>query len=333
MGSWEIVEKRGSEDIAVVYLLRSRMDDGVFIECVESLDPPVPPEEKWVITLSSQKGCPAGCSFCDASFYYRGNLSEAELLDQLRVIVDRHGGDGRLDSEKIKLHLARMGEPSFNDNVPGFLEEVKSRYPGVRFVPAIATIGPAGREEWFERLKRLKDEYFGEGFFQLQFSLNTTDERYRNKMMPAKKMTFREISLLGDRWVVNRDRKVTLNFALHADAPFDAGRIAGSFSPSSFLVKLTPMNPTQAASASGMESDIGFDGSVSERVLGEIGRLERAGFEVIVSIGSMEEILTGSNCGQLAFARGGHETRDGGRRVIIGDGGASGEKSSDDSRI
>lgn len=333
MCPWEIVEKKGSEDIAVVYLLRSKSEDGVFIECVESLDPPIPPQDKWVITLSSQKGCPAKCSFCDASFYYRGNLSEPELLAQLNVIVDRHGGDGRLGSKKIKLHLARMGEPSFNDNIPGFLEEVKNRYPGAGFVPAIATIGPSGRDEWFGMLKRLKDEYFTGGAFQLQFSLNTTDERYRDKMMPARKMRFEEINILGDRWVVEGDRKVTLNFALHEGAPFDAGKIVSSFNPESFLVKLTPMNPTRAASASGMESDIRFDGSVSERVLREIGRLERAGFRVIVSIGSLEEIRTGSNCGQLAFARGADLMADGSGGVIMDRGGVYGEKSPDDSRI
>lgn len=303
MNPWEIVEKKGSEDIAVVYLLRSRQDPDVFVECVESLDPPTPPEDKWVITLSSQKGCPAKCVFCDASFYFKGSLSEEELLGQLELILDRHRDDGRMESRKIKLHLARMGEPSFNDSIPGFLEEIRERYTETPFIPTIATIGPAGREEWFWKLKALKDDYFGGGFFQLQFSMNTTDERFRDGLMPAKKMPFGKISSFGKDWVLPGDRKVTLNYALFAEAPFRAENIISLFDPSSFLVKLTPMNPTEASSAKGMESDIRFDGSVSERVLEEKEKLERAGFEVIVSIGSLEEIRTGSNCGQLAFAR------------------------------
>lgn len=330
MGPWEIVERKGSEEIAVVYLLRSRQDPEVFVECVESLDPPTPPEEKWVVTLSSQKGCPAKCVFCDASFYYKGNLSEEELLGQLESILNGHRDDDRMKSRKIKLHLARMGEPSFNDNIPGFLEEVKERYPEVPFIPAIATIGPSGREEWFGKLRSLKDEYFGGGFFQLQFSMNTTDEDFRDGIMPVRKMTFRQISSFGKGWVLPGDRKVTLNYALFSDAPFRAENIISLFDPSNFLVKLTPMNPTAASSTKGMASDINFDGTVSERVLGEKGKLERAGFEVIVSIGSLEEIRTGSNCGQLAFARLAKERREQG---IISPGGSDDEKSFDDRRF
>jgi len=323
MNRWEIVEKKGSEEVAVVYLLRSAREKGVFIECVESLDPPKPPEEKWVMTLSSQKGCPAGCVFCDASYYYGGSLAKEDLAAQLDIMTGRHLDDGRMRSKKIKLHFARMGEPAFNDAILDFLPELSARYGNASFIPTIATVGPAGRGRWFARLREIKDLYFGGGNFQLQFSMNTTDEAHRDRIMPVRKISFAEIAGLGKRWFRKGDRKVTLNYALFKESPFDAGSIAALFDPGLFLVKITPMNPTTRAESLGMESDMDFAGGVSQRVKDAKARLESGGFDVILSAGSIEEIMTGSNCGQLAFARRIME-KEGSSGGIMNHGGADG---------
>lgn len=299
---FEIIEKKGKEGVAFVYLLKSKTEKGVYIECVESLDPPTPPEEKRAITLSSQKGCPCGCVFCDAGFYHKGNLSKEELRYELDTILSAHKNDGFLKSKKIKLHFARMGEPSFNDDILEFLREIHGDFKDVSFIPAIATLGPKGRDEWFEKLMNIKDDIFGGGRFQLQFSMNTTDEAFRDTIMPIKKIPFKEIAAFGQRWFKQGDRKITLNFAPFEDAPFDAGAIIPLFPPDSFLVKLTPLNPTISAFSRKMKSDIGFDNRVSGRIRVEWEKLEAAGFRVILSVGSHEEIETGSNCGQMAFA-------------------------------
>ncbi len=300
MKHFELIEKKGCKEVAFVYLLKSKKDENALIECVESLDPPLPPEEKWVITLSSQKGCKVGCLFCDASYYFKGNLSVDELCDELNLILEGHKNDGYLRSKKIKLHLARMGEPSLNNAVLDFLEKVGVDFKeDINFVPSIATIAPIGREKWFSRLKEIKDNYFSNGKFQLQFSLNTTNEGQRDHFMPVKKISFSEISAFADFWFKRDDRLITLNFALSNESEFDSNKIIKQFSKEKFLIKITPLNPGLRERR--FTSLLDYTGSIPPKLKREIDLLKSYGFKVIISIGSRKEIEIGSNCGQIAF--------------------------------
>ena len=299
---WEVIKKIGQENVAWVYLLGSKLEKGVFIECVDAYDPRYSARQKWVVILSSQKGCPVKCRFCDASFYFRGNLSSEEILEQLDIVLEPHkNGDDCLHSEKIKLHFARMGEPALNPAVLEVLREIPSIYPGINFIPTVATVAPSGMEKWFEELIDIKNTYYSGGRFQLQFSVNSTDEDFRNYLMPVKKWSAQRISQYGYNYFRPGDRKVTLNYALSEDTPFEAEKISGTFDPEVFLVKITPVNPTYQAARAGLQTDLKFDGSYSEKLARELDKLQSRGYEVIISIGSLEEIKVGSNCGQLAF--------------------------------
>ncbi len=299
---WKIIGKRGKDGVAWIYLLSSNREEGVLIECVDALDPRYSARDKWVIILSSQKGCPVKCQFCDAAFYFKGNLNQEELLEQLDVVMAPHlKGDDCLNSKKVKLHFARMGEPAMNPAVLGVLADIPFIYPGVNFIPTIATIAPAGNEKWFQELIDLKNQLYSGGRFQLQFSLNSTDENYRDRIMPVRKWTAREISNYGSKYYMDGDRKITLNYALALETPFDARRLIETFDPSVFLIKITPVNPTEGATRGNFTTALKFDGSYPESLGREINKLEEAGFEVIISIGSLEEVAVGSNCGQLAF--------------------------------
>lgn len=304
MKYWKVVNRVGKENVAWVYLLSSKEDEKVIIECVEAFDPRYPAKKKWVIILSSQKGCPVRCRFCDASFYYAGNLNKEELLEQLEIVLAPHKrGDDCLHSEKIKLHFARMGDPAFNDAVLELLEELPAIYSKLAFIPTVATIAPEKRDYWFERLKMIKDRHYDHGRFQLQFSMNSTDKNYRDWMMPFKKWSFEKIRDYGQKFYNLGDRKITLNYALAEDTPFEADPIMELFDSQIFLVKITPLNPTSRVQQAGMKTALRFDGSYPERIDAEIDKLERCGFEVILSIGSLDEIEVSSNCGQIAWSR------------------------------
>lgn len=300
---WEIIGKKGKDGVAWIYLLASKREDGVLIECVDALDPRYSAKDKWVIILSSQKGCPVKCLFCDAAFYFRGNLNQEELLEQLNTVMVPHlAGDDCLNSKKVKLHFARMGEPAMNPAVLAVLADIPFIYPGVNFIPTIATVAPAGSENWFQELISLKNRLYSDGRFQIQFSMNSTDENFRDRIMPIKKWKAREISLFGQKYYRNGDRKITLNYALALETPFEARRIIETFDPAVFLIKITPLNPTAGATRGGLATALNFDGSYPESLGEEMERLKAAGFEIIISIGSLEEVAVGSNCGQLAFA-------------------------------
>jgi 23S rRNA (adenine2503-C2)-methyltransferase len=53
-----IIASTGDEQIAVVYIVE--LSEEKLVECVESLQPPLPREEKWVLLVSTMYGCPVG---------------------------------------------------------------------------------------------------------------------------------------------------------------------------------------------------------------------------------------------------------------------------------
>ena len=282
----------GSDEIAKVYIAEA--EGGRHVEFVESVEPPLPREEKWVLIVSTLFGCPGGCRFCDAGGSYGGKLSEDEILFQTDYMIERRYPDRRVPAAKFKVQLARMGEPALNDAVLDVLEELPSRYEAPGLMPALSTIAPAGREAFFDRLLDIGRNIY-KGRFQLQFSLHTTDTGRRDWLMPPKKWDFGEIARYGEDFVLDGCRKITLNFALAEGMPLDAAILFSHFDPEKFLVKLTPVNPTCEADRSGVRSSI-IGGIEPESVTAP---LREAGYEVLVSIGELEENHIGSNCGQF----------------------------------
>ena len=48
-------------------------------------------EDKLVVTVSSQKGCPMKCNFCDCpKLGFHGNVSKAELISEITTGVALH---------------------------------------------------------------------------------------------------------------------------------------------------------------------------------------------------------------------------------------------------
>ena len=103
----QIVAKAGREDIAVVYLAET--NSGKLIEFVESLQPPLPREEKWILTLSTLYGCPVNYLFCDAGSFYQGKLSQEEILSQINFLVRKRFPDGKIPVKKIQDSVCQDG--------------------------------------------------------------------------------------------------------------------------------------------------------------------------------------------------------------------------------
>jgi 23S rRNA (adenine2503-C2)-methyltransferase len=281
----------GNEKIAKVYLAEA--SGGRHVEFVESVEPPIPRDRKWVLIVSTLFGCPGGCRHCDAGGSYSGKLSAGQMLFQTDYMVDGRYPGRKVPAVKFKVQFARMGEPAFNDAVLDVLEELPRRYDAPGLMPAVSTIAPRGAEGFFERLMAIKRKVYG-GRFQLQFSVHTTDSEMRDWLMPPRKWDLGEIARYGERFHERGDRKITLNFALAEGMPVDARLLREHFDPDVFLVKITPVNPTYSARSSGIVSRIGS----GRWECGVIDELEKSGFEVLLSIGELEENLIGSNCGQ-----------------------------------
>jgi 23S rRNA (adenine2503-C2)-methyltransferase len=299
----------GRDDIATVYLAEFAPQRA--IEFVESIQPPIPRHEKWILMVSTLFGCPVGCQICDAGGAYLGKLNKEEILIQIDYLVNKHYPNGIIPSKKFKIQFARMGEPAYNPAVIDVLEALPSRYNAPGLMPSLSTIAPHGTDRFFKRLKDVKDRFYSNGKFQFQYSIHTTDEKLRDQLIPVKKWNFSQMAEYGRIFRRPGDRKITLNFALAAGSSLDPQVLLKYFDPLDYLIKITPINPTYQVHKHGLDSHI--DPVLPEDDGGLAASIESYGYEVIISIGEVEENLIGSNCGQyvLHYLRTGAKLEDG----------------------
>ncbi len=292
----EILYRQGDENVAEAYL--AKFDgDNEYVEFVDSLGSAESRKDKWVIIISSMFGCPVKCKFCDGGHFYEGPLTKEQMMEQVDYAVRNRAPSGVIDSDKFKVQFARIGEPSLNDAVIDTITEIRERYEPKTYMPCISTVAPAGREGWFDAVADLNNDIF-KGEFQLQFSVHSTDEEYRDFLIPTKKMSLEEISEYGERYY-SGGRKVTLNFALDGKAPIDVEKLSDTFDKRYFAVKITPLNPTRQAEKNKLINVFSEDETGRYPVINE---LEEEGFDVYLSIGDLRENEIKSNCGQVLLA-------------------------------
>ncbi len=284
----------GNEGIAVVYIVET--SSGNLVECVESVQPPLPRQKKWVLLVSTMFGCPIGCLMCDAGGYYHGKPTKEEIMAQIDFLVSKRFPDGNIPCEQFKIQFARMGEPALNMEVIEVLRELPKRYHAPGLMPSVSTVAPAGCERFFEQLLEVKQEHYPGGRFQFQVSLHTSDAVLRDRFIPVKKLSYAQIAAYGERFYAAGDRKITLNFALARAMPVDPRILVQFFDPEKFLIKITPLNPTYRARENELVSYV--DPLDSQHKYEIAQALESAGYQVIISIGQAEENYIGSNCGQ-----------------------------------
>jgi len=287
-----IIGENGRKDLARVYL--AEMKNGQMVEFVDSCDPSVGGrDKKWVIVVSSQFGCPVGCLTCDAGGDFRGNLNNIEIIAQIKKIFDENPEQDPNNCYKLKIQFARMGEPALNDAVIDVIHWLADNHP--RAMPCIATIAPSNREQWFESFLNASQRFSD---VQLQFSMNTTDLEMRDRLIPFPKMSWPQMAALGQSFHRPSSRKPSLNFALSPGIPVEPERITGYFDPEHFAVKLTPLNPTTTAIENYLQCVTEND-MAQQMVEQKAEEFASLGYEVIRSVGNMEENSIGSNCGQM----------------------------------
>ncbi|MBN2219435.1 MAG: radical SAM protein [Kosmotogaceae bacterium] len=288
----KIIESFGNEELAIVHT--GETSKGSWVEFVESLQPPLPRDEKWVLIVSTMDGCPIKCAFCDAGGSYRRNLTCEEIVEQIDYMVRKRYASN-VAVKKFKVQFARIGEPSLNPHVLEALEILPQRYVAPGMLPSVSSMAPAGSKGFFDRLYDIKERHY-KGRFQLQFSIHSTDKAQRDSLIPVRKWSLEEIAEYGSEFFSEGDRKVTLNFALSTQSIVDQDVISQFFDPGKFLIKITPVNPTYRSLENEMKSAVEDNGTLTvHRTLVE--GLHERGYDVIVSVGEPEENKIGSNCG------------------------------------
>lgn len=292
----EIISKTAKDKIATVYVAKNT--ENKYLEFVESTQPPLSRQDKWVLIVSTLFGCPVGCPMCDAGGSFQGKVSTKEMLAQIDHMVLAQFPNKNIICKKFKIQFARMGEPALNPSVLEVLEKLPEyyKYSG-ELLPSISTVAPKSCENFLNKLISIKNNFYNNSNFQMQFSIHTTDQILREQIIPIYKWNFAQIADFGQKFHASNDKKISLNFALAKNTPISTKELRKYFDPDIFIIKITPVNPTDNSAKNNIESYF-TTGADHEDTLGIINRLQDAGYEVILSIGDLQENQIGSNCGQ-----------------------------------
>lgn len=265
---------------------------------------PVDLSKKWVATISTQKGCPMRCKFCDVpKFGFYGDASIDDLAYQIKTIIrneDVHKTD------RFNVHFARMGEPTWNKNVLAFSIILKDIVRGSGLTaktvhPVISTMLPKANKHLVQFVRTwcaIKNELYN-GEAGLQFSINSTDDKQRDELFDGKSLSLDEISALAKELPMPKGRKYTLNFPVTAQTILDAKRLSELFDKEKFIVKITPIHKTHSAIENGFEVSGYADYDVYRQF--EQPLLDE-GWDVIVFVPSKEEDSDRITCGNALIS-------------------------------
>ncbi len=301
----KILAHTKDSDIAKVYI--GDLGNDRVVEFVESLEPPFPKEDKWVLIISTMLGCPVGCKFCDSGVFFKGKLTMPEMLSQIDYLVSNSYPNRVIPVKKFKIQFARMGEPALNNSVLEVLNELPNTMNAPGLLPSVSTIAPVGSEKFLSSIIEIKNDIYKDNF-QLQFSVHTTNEEQRNWLIPVKKWNLKTIARYGEEYYQKGNRKITLNFALGQDMEINPNVLLDNFDPEIFFIKLTPINPTFNSKNNNLSTV--FTDKTEHSPL--IESIKNAGYQVLLSIGETEENKIGSNCGQhiLNYINSGNKLND-----------------------
>ncbi len=256
--------------------------------------------QKWVATISTQKGCPMRCQFCDCpKFGFHGNVSHDELAYEIETILQSESVNA---TDRFNVHFARMGEPTWNKDVLAFVAEdlrnLVAKYITAKTIhPVVSTMLPKNNRDlvrFIQEWCRIKNEVYA-GEAGLQFSINSTDDEQRNTQFNGMSLSLTEISALAHSLPKPIGRKYTLNFAVTAETILDADKLSELFSKEDFIVKITPIHKTESAVKNGFNVTTEYtDYDVYRKFEAP---LVAAGWDVIVFVPSEEEDSDRITCG------------------------------------
>lgn len=261
----------------------------------------LPLTDKWVITISTQYGCSMGCEFCDVPKVGSGkNATYNDLIRQVLTGIKLHP---EIETTKrLNIHFARMGEPTWNPNVLDATKWLKTHIdPEYKIHPVISTMMPKGNvwlKTFIHTWIRIKNRML-KGNAGLQISINSTNEKERNKMFNNNCISLEEIATLMDGSIPN-GRKFTLNFAL-CQYEINPDILLKYFNPDDYLIKITPMHATDSCKDKDLLTYDGYDFYYPYQKAEK--ELKSAGYDVIVFVPSKEEDESKITCGNAILSK------------------------------
>jgi 23S rRNA (adenine2503-C2)-methyltransferase len=261
--------------------------------CVESVLYRYPTfKERTVMCMSTQCGCPMGCSFCGTGKQFVRNLTEPEMFSQFQIMCEFiYGIDGTLmsDVEKAQLMFMSMGEPLLNmDELSEVMECVHMLYPEMQLL--VSTAAPATEKGWakfFEIAEQIPT-------VGLQFSVHEAFDEDRNAIIPIKaKCNLDDIAYYGNAFYSLTGRRPFFNYCVHDKNNTDghANKLSGLFDPEVWECTLSVICEKDETMKSSIDRQLDLINDFS-------GKLVNLGFNTRVFNPAGQDDI-GGGCGQL----------------------------------
>ena len=279
ISEFALVQAFPSSDGSVKYLFT--LHDGSRTEAVY-----LPYADRKTVCISSQVGCPAGCTFCATGRMGFGrNLTGPEIIDQI-LAVAHHQNLGPREIRNVV--LMGMGEPLLNyENVAWAVRRMLDEN-ALAMSPRRVTLSTVGIPKG---IRRLAADDLG---VKLALSLHAPDDETRKKIIPtAHRYTIAEIMDAVRAYFDRTKRRVTIEYTMLRgvnDREEQARELARILKGLVAHVNLIPFNPWEGAPVAG---------SGKKRIQRFAAALERAG--VPVTVRWSRGVDVGAACGQLAL--------------------------------
>ncbi|NLH99341.1 MAG: 23S rRNA (adenine(2503)-C(2))-methyltransferase RlmN [Chthonomonadales bacterium] len=243
-----------SKDGATKHLVR--LADGLAVECVH-----LPYERRVSVCLSSQVGCPVGCTFCATGMGgFARNLTAGEIVEQFLLMQDLH--PNRRITHAV---FMGMGEPLLNiDNVVAAAHLLRDEVQVSARNLTISTVGIV------PGIRALADADLAVG---LALSLHAPNDAIRDRLIPSnRRWPLAEVMAAARAYRRATGRDVTFEYLLlagHNDSAECARELAALLGDMPGAVNLIPYNPVEGA--------VAYETPSSARVRAFRAELEAAG--------------------------------------------------------
>ncbi len=226
----KVIKTNSSTDGTKKYLFK--LHDGESIESVL-----IPEKSHYTICISTQVGCAQNCSFCmTAKAGFIRNLTTGEIISQICDI--KHD----LKSQKLLTNIVfmGMGEPLANyKNVKNALNIITDSDYGLKFSNRRVTLSTCGI---IPKIPLIGKEFN----INLAISLNATNNKIRNKLMPVnKKYPLEALLCACENYPLSKRRKITFEYILIKginDSLYHAAELTKMLNKQRAKINLIPFN-------------------------------------------------------------------------------------------
>lgn len=243
-------------------------------------------EERTVMCISTQTGCPMGCSFCGTGKFFGRNLTAEEIINQVEFMVWKYNLNLN-KTKRVQIMFMSMGEPLLNPNMRKVITTLHLLYPNAALL--VSSSGPK-TENWEDFLLLCQQV----SMVGLQFSVHESTDEARNRLIPMKaKMDLAEISNMGERFAMTTGRRPFFNYCVHPGNATDADieRLKTLFNPVIWEATLSVICEKDETNADAVARHLDLVQDFS-------GRLVSQGFNTRVFNPAGQDDI-GGGCGQL----------------------------------